>query len=93
MLCPLWSIFQKRETECLGRECGMALLCGVEALADNQRLDECPKGHKNITEVTGSEDKEHWFMCLEDGCDERWSLPHDERRVEELEGAIPPTGR
>lgn len=40
-------------------------------------IDQCPRGHKVINEVTGPEDTERVFICLEEGCDERWSVPMD----------------
>ncbi len=77
MICPLWSIFKQQEIRCIKTHCGMHNLCSPDSGPSSQKLDECPKGHKKISEVTGSEDLakgERIFACMEEGCEERWIM-------------------
>ena len=77
MQCPLWSLFMDRKAMCIKDKCGMFNLCRPVTSTD-QRIDRCPQGHDKITEVTGSVELASGtrvFLCLEEGCDERWTLP------------------
>lgn len=74
-LCPLWSIFWKKEFECIGEKCGMSYQCGF-SLPEHRPFDECHKGHRKAADITTNSDPEgkRVFMCLEEGCDERWMV-------------------
>jgi len=74
--CPLWSIATQAKTECMEKECGMVALCRPELIEQLRPIDVCPRGHKNITDITGSEypDGVRLMVCLEEDCGEQWLI-------------------
>jgi hypothetical protein len=77
MLCPLWSIANKEKSKCIEDECGMVALCRPELIADLRPYDECPNGHKEAVDVSGSDTPEGYLemLCTAEDCDERWLVP------------------
>jgi len=77
MLCPFWSIANKKQSKCIEKECGMVALCRPELIADLRPYNECPKGHTETTEVTSPDTPEGYreWICLAEDCNERWLIP------------------
>jgi hypothetical protein len=75
MKCPLWSIFNQQETECIGKDCGMYGLCRPDLLEEVRPYDVCPNGHQDTADVTGPDTPEgkREMLCLI--CDARWLVP------------------